>query len=147
MRKLMPGLTMGTCGLTLWLLSVHVGGQAQPPSVPPAIPSSATTLEGSPTVQVETTSETTNRRALSANEANQRGLSIRVMNGRYFWTSRQDEELTLKPSGEFTYLTTTSPGRYVRLQRINDRLAYVEHVDMDSGSVTYFGELRITLAN
>jgi hypothetical protein len=42
-------------------------------------------------------------------------------------------------------LTSAEPGRYVRFKRINDRIAYVEHVDTAFGSVTYWGELRIVL--
>ena len=144
MRRVISVLAPAMCGLALLTLSARVGGQSQPVE-PPPIPSGATTLEGSPTVRVDTTVDGTKRRALTAKEANLNGLSIRVLNGRYFWTSRQDEELTLTTSGEFTYLTTAKPGRYVRLRRINDRFTYVEHVDMDSGSVTYFGELRIVL--
>jgi len=33
----------------------------------------------------------------------------------------------------------------VRFRRLGERLSYVEHVDLDLGSVTYWGELRIVL--
>jgi hypothetical protein len=33
----------------------------------------------------------------------------------------------------------------VRLRRINEKLTYVEHLDMGSRSVTYWGELRVVL--
>ena len=131
-------------GLALLMLSVGVAGQSGS-GAPASIPDGATALEGSPTVRVETTVDETKRHALTIKEANQHGLSISVIDGRYFWTSHHNEELTARPSGEFLYLTTASPGQYVRLRRINDRLTYVEHVDIGAGSVTYFGELRIVL--
>jgi hypothetical protein len=33
----------------------------------------------------------------------------------------------------------------VRIRQLRDKLTYVEHVDTDTGSVTYWGELRIVL--
>ncbi len=134
------------CGLA-FLMLVSAGGAAQSTSegVPASIPAGATALQGLPTVRVDTTVDKTKRHALTAKEANEHGLRITLTGGRYFWTSRQNEELTLQPSGEFTYLTTASPGQYVRLRRVNDRLTYVEHLDMGSQSVTYYGELRILL--
>jgi hypothetical protein len=127
------------------MFSAGVGGQSRPVDAPASIPAGATALQGSPTVRVETTAEQTKRDALTAKEASEHSLNISVIGGRYFWTSRQNEKLTLRTSGEFTYLTTDNPGRYVRLRRINDRLTYAEHVDMGFGSVTYFGELQIVL--
>jgi hypothetical protein len=72
-------------------------------------------------------------------------LTIKAENGRYFWASRGNLPLTLSSSGEFTYLASSEPGKYVRFRRVNDRITYVEHVDMAHGSVTYWGELRIVL--
>ena len=43
------------------------------------------------------------------------------------------------------YLSSTEPGRYVRIRRLNDRLAYVEHLDTTLGTVTYWGELRVVV--
>jgi hypothetical protein len=31
------------------------------------------------------------------------------------------------------------------MTRLNDRVSYVEHVDLASGSVTWWGELRIVI--
>jgi hypothetical protein len=133
------------CGLALLVLSAGASGQLGQAVTAPAIPAAATLLQGSPTVQVETTIDGTKRHTLTASEANAHGLSISVNDGRYFWTSRQNEELTPTTSGEFIYLTSGTPGQYVRLRRVNDRLTYIEHLDMGARTVTYFGELRIVL--
>ena len=120
-------------------------GQAQTSSEPSLIPEHATALEGVPAVRVDASKEGATRRTLNSAEATKQSLKIRIVNGRYLWASREDRPLTLSSSGEFTYLTSSEPGQYVRLRRINDRIDYVEHVDMASGSVTYWGELRIVL--
>lgn len=108
-------------------------------------PPNATALEGDPTLRVETTPEATVRRELDPAEAAANRLRIRIKDGSFYWSSRDDRRLTLTPSGDFTYLSSTDPGRYVRIRRLNDRLTYVEHVDTARGIVTYWGELRVIL--
>jgi hypothetical protein len=116
--------------------------QAQAP--PPVLPSNATALEGIPTVKVETSAERTDRRELDP-RAHRDDLRIRIADGRYYWASRGDRPLTLTESGEFVYLSSSEPGQYIRLRRINDRLTYVEHLEMGGTTVSYWGELRIVL--
>ena len=108
-------------------------------------PPNATALEGAPTLRVETTAEATVRRELDSGEAAANRLRIRIKDGSFYWSSRDDHRLTLTASGDFTYLSSTEPGRYVRIRRLNDRLTYVEHVDTARGIVTYWGELRVIL--
>jgi hypothetical protein len=133
------------CGIALVMFSAGVSSRSQSADASASLPAGTTALRGLPTVRVESTADETKRHGLTAKESSEHGLSISVSGGRYFWTSRQNEELTLRTSGEFTYLTTANPGQYVRLRRINNRLTYVEHLDMGPKSVTYFGELRIVL--
>jgi hypothetical protein len=116
----------------------------QTTGTPPVIPDNATVLEGQPTVRVDATKEGATRHKLDRAEATRQTLKISAANGRYYWTSRDNRPLTLTTSGDFLYLST-EPGRYVRIRKINDRFAYVEHVDTEFGSVTYWGELRIVL--
>ena len=120
-------------------------GQAQTSGEPLLIPPNASALEGVPAVRLDATKESATRRTLDSAEASKQSLRIRIVNGQYFWASRENRSLTLSSSGEFTYLSSTEPGQYVRFRRINDRIAYVEHVDSAFGSVTYWGELRIVL--
>ena len=114
-------------------------------NVPPIVPPNATALEGLPTVRVETTREATTRRQLDSRESAASRLRIQIKDGSFYWSSRDDRRLTLTASGEFTYLSSTEPGRYVRIRRLNDRLTYVEHLDTTLGTVTYWGELRIVV--
>jgi hypothetical protein len=113
---------------------------AQPQKVD--IPTTSATLEGIPTVRVDSTEGETTRRVLNAAEAAKERLAVTVKDGTFYWTSRGNRPLRLSSSGEFTYLAS-EPGQYIRLTRLNDRIAYVEHVDADFGSVTWWGELRI----
>jgi hypothetical protein len=108
-------------------------------------PPDATALEGLPTVRVETTPEGTTRRQLDASEAARHRLSIRIADGRFYWSNRDNRRLALTSSGDFTYLSSSEPGMHVRIRRLNDRLTYIEHVDTELGSVTYWGELRIVI--
>jgi hypothetical protein len=138
-------IVIRACGVmvSLGLLADVARAQNQGP---PAIPGNATVLEGTPTVRVEVSQEGARRRMLSPTEAAAETLSIRVKDGRMFWASQGDRPLTLTSAGDMTYLSSAEPGRYVRLRRINDKLTYVEHLDMGSRSVTYWGELRVVLA-
>ena len=111
---------------------------------PVEIPAGATSLEGIPTVRIDSAEGKTTRRVLDAAEADKVRLTIRVVDGQFYWTSRGNRLLHLNSSSEFTYLSS-EPGQYIRLTRLNDKISYVEHVDLTSGSVTWFGELRIVL--
>lgn len=54
--------------------------------------------------------------------------------------------MTLTTAGEMTWLSSsTEPGRYLRLRKGNDKLTYLEHLDLGSRSLTYRGKVRITL--
>jgi hypothetical protein len=110
------------------------------------LPHDATGLEGVPQVRVDVTRETTTRRELDRSEAARSPLAIRIADGRFYWASRGDRPLAPTPSGDFTYLSSAEPGRYVRIRRLNDTLTYVEHIDTEFGSVTYWGELRVVLS-
>jgi hypothetical protein len=133
------------CGVALVVLSAGPRAQSKPQDSAVAIPQDTIALKGTPTIRVDTTSDATTRRRLTRKEADQQGLTVKVVNGRYFWVNRENQPLTLQTSGEFIYLSSADPGQYIRLRRINDRISYVEHLDMGSGSVTYWGELRIEL--
>lgn len=132
---LLPCLVMAT--------SSSFGQDAtQPQKV--VIPPTVATLEGVPTVRIDAAADGSTRRVLDAAEAAKDRLTVSVVDGQYYWTSRGNRLLRLDSSGEFTYLSS-EPGKYIRLTRLNDKIAYVEHLDMASGSVTWWGELRIVV--
>ena len=108
------------------------------------IPAGATSLEGIPTERIDSAEGNTTRRVLDAAEAARDRLTVKVIDGQFYWTTRGNRPLRLNLSREFTYLSS-EPGQYIRLTRLNDKISYVEHVDLTSGSVTWFGELRIVI--
>jgi hypothetical protein len=108
------------------------------------IPANAIALEGIPTVRVDSAEGDTTRRVLSQNEATTSRLLVNIVDGKYYWTSRDNRALRLDASGPFTYLSS-EPGKYIRFTRMDDKVAYVDHVDMPLGSVTWWGELEIIL--
>jgi hypothetical protein len=119
-------------------------GQAPAPQ-PVEIPPTAT-LQGVPTVRIDSTEASTTRRVLAPAEAAKTPLTVRVRDGQYVWASRGDQPLHAYASGAYTYLTSSEPGRYIRLTRLKDKITYVEHVDnKEFGSITWWGELRIVL--
>jgi hypothetical protein len=110
------------------------------------LPQNTTALEGIPRVRVDVTQDSTTRRELDAAEAAKNRLAIRVADGGFYWSSHDDRPLAPSASGAFTYLSSDEPGRYVRIRRLNDTLTYLEHIDTELGSVTYWGELRVVIA-
>ena len=132
------GVVMGCFGLAV----PTSPGQEFPGPQRVEIPATATTLEGIPTVRIDSAEGGTTRRVLTAPEAAKSRLTVGLADGRYYWTSRGNRLLQRSSSGEFTYLSS-DPGHYIRFTRLNDRISYAEHIDLASGSVTWWGELRI----
>jgi hypothetical protein len=130
----------------LALLTMAPVSRAQPIGGTP-VPDNATGLLGLPTARLDATSEGAKRHKLDLDQAANQALQIKIVDGRYYWTSRENLPLTLTTSGEFIYLTSTEPGKYVRFRKLNDRFLYVEHVDKEFESVTYWGEFRIVVGN
>lgn len=108
------------------------------------IPRTATTLEGVPTVRIDSTEKGATRRVLTDSEAKQNRLSVRVANGQFYWTSRDNRPLRLDFTDGFTYLQD-KPGSYIKFTKVDDKITYVEHVDHGLESITYWGELRVVV--
>ena len=141
-------LRRASCGIGPVALLATLGSGIQAQDSPKGsigLPQEATALEGLPRIRVDTTPDSATRRELDPAEAARSRLAIRIADGRFYWSSRDDRPLARSTAGEFVYLSTTEPGKYVRIRRVNDRLTYVEHVDTEFGSVTYWGELRVVL--
>jgi len=137
--------TAGTFAVVMFCLGLGASMARAQSGGPPEgvqIPAGAATLEGIPTVRVDSTEQGATRKVLKPTEALKERLTVKQVDGKYFWASRENKLLQLNSSGPYTYLSS-EPGKYIRFTRINDRITYVEHVDSALGSVTWFGELRI----
>ena len=136
---------MTVTGACLAVILSTGAGEAQDRRSTVSVPESATALEGFPRVRIDISQDVATRRELSPMDAERNRLRVRITRGRFYWASRNDGPLAWSSSDGFTYLLSTQPGRYVRFTRVNDTLTYVEHVDTASGSVTFWGELRIVI--
>ena len=128
----------------LALGSSSAAQQAQTSGEKTVIPANASALEGVPAVRLDVKKDAAMRRQLDGDEAARQTLKIKVDNGKYFWATRENVPLKLTTSGEFTYLSA-EPGQYIRLRKVNGKIEYVEHVDKEWESVTWWGELRIVV--
>jgi hypothetical protein len=126
------------------LMTTAVSAQTPPAENGLSLPAGTTRLEGLPRVRVDTSEATTTRHVLAPTQAAGSRLTIKVDGNQYFLGS-STRPLTVERSGDFVYLSSTEPGKYIRIRRVNDRLTYVEHVDQGGRSVTYWGELRVVL--
>jgi hypothetical protein len=117
--------------------------QESPSAEGVVIPPSTTVLEGIPTVRIDSAEGRATRHLLDQAEAAKSRLRVSVIDGQYYWTSRENRLLQLNSSGAFTYLSSSEPGQYIRFTRVKDRITYVEHVDVALGSVTWWGEMKI----
>jgi hypothetical protein len=136
-----------TIGMAIGVLCLSVSisfGQESSEPQPVEIPATATVLEGIPTVRADAAEGGAARRLLSELEAAQSRLTVGLVDDRYYWASRENRPLQKFTMGAFTYLSS-APGHYIRFTRLNDRIAYEEHVDSVSGSTTWWGELRIVV--
>ena len=141
--------TIATIGVGMGCLCLAVPASPSQESPQPQrveIPATATALEGIPTVRIDSEEGGTTRHVLTASEAALNRLTIGLVDGRYYWTSRGNRLLQWSSSGAFTYLSS-GPGHYIRFTRLNDKISYAEHVDLASGSVTWWGELRIVVGH
>ncbi|MEQ1895938.1 MAG: hypothetical protein ABL971_00965 [Vicinamibacterales bacterium] len=142
MRRLHLFIHPAGLAMCLGLLPVLSAAQNVPMKI--EIPADAIRLEGIPKVRIDEGETRATRRVLRPAEAAKERLVVRMRDGEFFWETREDRPLKLNLSGDFTYLST-DPGHYIRLSRVGDKLTYVEHVEMDSRSVTWRGELTIVL--
>ena len=136
--------TVGATVSALCLIASVSFGQESAEPQPVEIPATAAVLEGIPTVRVDAAEDGATRHLLSASEADESRLTVGLVDDEYYWTSRENRPLQKFAVGAFTYLSS-EPGHYIRFTRINDRIAYEEHVDSASGSTTWWGELRIVV--
>jgi hypothetical protein len=134
-------IAIGMLGL---VVSGAAARQATEPQ-PVEIPTTATVLEGLPAVRVDADAGgDAARQLLSESEAEQSRLTVGLVDDEYYWTSRENRPLQKFTLGAYTYLSS-DPGHYIRFTRLNDRIAYEEHVDSEFGSTTWWGELRIVI--
>lgn len=113
-------------------------------------------FEGFPLRKVESSFLETTARALNDDEAFEYHVRIVERNGRYYWASREMRELIRSESGAYITYHAGDGSGYIRvgtpfLLDLRDRLpqeqrereiGYVEHLLIQYGSVTYYGNRK-----
>lgn len=107
-----------------------------------SLPRSATALEGRPAVVVTSGYAGTEKKVLTPQEARKNRLLVTVIDGRFFWASRENRPLELTTSGAFTYLSGDA-GSYVKFARFGKKIVYMEHATLFLSTITYWGELDV----
>lgn len=106
-------------------------------------------LQGRPTIQVDSAEDLTTRTELTAAASEKLAVRIVKKGGRYYWASRDNQELTRRVYGAFSLFIDPATGGYVRvfdtstlpqsLQSEGPQFRYIEHVLLFNATVTYFG--------
>jgi hypothetical protein len=91
-----------TALLAIACLAAVVLGRAQSLPLRVDIPKNATALEGVPEVRIDTMKDSATRRELDATEAAKSPLTIKIVDGRFYWAGREGTPLTVTSTGEFT---------------------------------------------
>lgn len=106
------------------------------------IPKYATALEGVPRTRVTSDGDSTSTTALYGDEAAENRVLVSIVNGQFFWASRENRPLELLQSGSFTYLSSGTSG-YIKFSKVGDKILYMEHVNVWLSTITYWGELKV----
>jgi hypothetical protein len=101
-------------------------------------------LQGVPTIRIDSAEDRTTRQVLDPAEASQNPLKVRVRDGRFYWASHDNRPLQAYSSGAYTFLTSDEPGSYIRLTMLDNKISYLEHIDLkERGCVTWWGEIKV----
>src|SRR5262245_51583178 len=140
-----PRAILAVFGTTLLLGS---GAFSQEDPSRPSVPARAIRFDGAPPVNVESRRDPGMRRALIGPQEKPLSDPQEKKVGLFVGSKRR---LPAYEPGAYTHLRGM-PGQYIRIKPLNETLSYVERVDTygervdaPSGSVTWYGELRMVV--
>jgi hypothetical protein len=108
-----------------------------------------TVIDALPNSVVYSGSENTRRDMLGPEKKEEYRLTITKRDGRYYWSSREDRELTYRISGAFHIFMEVMGGGYITIFNLPESLRdgagleYKEHIRNFTGNITYWGETEI----
>lgn len=100
-------------------------------------------LKGEPTIKIESGPKGACRDMLNESQRRQYRVVIVERDGRYYWKSRENRELTRVGSGsQYTYFIDPRGGGYVKVvsQGAVTGAQYFEHLSLGLATLTYWGE-------
>ncbi len=100
---------------------------------------------GIPTVVVTSHESSTEKKTLNPREATKNRLLVAIVNGKFFWTSRNNQPLQLHhgSGSDFTYLYYAPGGAYIKFTTWGNKIIYMEHANILLSTKTYWGEMKI----
>lgn len=120
------------CILSLGLLFLVIPllfGENLPTNI--GISEKTASIVGIPKSRVDSNSTNTARRILSKEETQKSILSISHINGKFYWSSRENIELNHRISGAFDYFYPDNGSGYIKAYRETDgKIYYMEHVHL-----------------
>lgn len=114
---------------------------------------STTVFEGFPTKKVESAFVDTRTEALTKNQSFEYQVRVLERNGKYYWASREMRQLLRSESGPYITFHAVDGSGYIRIyqdfmyemmkqlpeEQRKQEIGYVEHLVIQFGSVTYYG--------
>ena len=96
-------------------------------------------LKGTPIIQNKSSVNESVNFPLTESQQNESRLIITNKGQKYYWTSRQDRELTRHESGAYTIFFETKGAGYVKAMKSEDKVLYMEHMGLGLETITYWG--------
>lgn len=96
-------------------------------------------LKGTPIIQNKSSFEDAVNFQLSESQQAESRLIITRRGTKYYWTSRQDRELTRHESGVYSIFLETKGAGYVKAMKSADKVLYMEHMGLGLETITYWG--------
>jgi len=96
-------------------------------------------IKGTPIIQNNSSVEESVNFQLSESQQSESRLIITRKGQKYYWTSRQDRELTKHESGIYTIFLETKGAGYVKTMKSTDKVLYMEHMGLGLETITYWG--------
>ena len=96
-------------------------------------------LKGTPIIQNKSSVNESGNFPLTESQQNESRLMITKKGQKYYWTSRQDRELTKHESGAYTIFFETKGAGYVKAMKNQDKVLYMEHMGLGLETITYWG--------
>jgi len=96
-------------------------------------------LKGTPIIQNKSSVEESGNFPLTESQQAESRLIITKKGQKYYWTTRQDRELTKHESGMYTIFLETKGAGYVKAMKTADKVIYMEHLSIGLETITYWG--------
>ena len=104
------------------------------------IPDNTLSIVGIPSSRVDSSAGQTSRVELNKSERDEYKLRISLIDGKYYWTSRDNVELAyIHTYGVCGMFIPTNGHGYIKMCNSPDGVSYIEIVSMLDSSISYFG--------